>query len=216
MLTTRFHIVPRLRMNGAVPLFPFGRSWQTGFNFTTSLKNGPTDTKDLVLMTQTQKKTGRASFWDFHGCPKLSRNLRKWHYSNIFFKKGAHKSEKYVTLHNADLRYSQQLYWGFKALKSFKPNYLECVWNLMAHGDAREGKWRGNWRMEWVASTLTLPRNVVYPALLPLMRTTWLPAVDWTDAPAGLNGLVRFGERRNLVSARVPSHLKLSLPGCTA
>jgi hypothetical protein len=23
-----------------------------------------------------------------------------------------------------------------------------------AHGDAREGKWRGNWRMEWVASTL--------------------------------------------------------------
>jgi len=25
---------------------------------------------------------------------------------------------------------------------------------VMAHGDAREGKWRGNWRMEWVASTL--------------------------------------------------------------
>ena len=24
----------------------------------------------------------------------------------------------------------------------------------MAHGVAREGKWRGNWRMEWVASTL--------------------------------------------------------------
>ena len=24
----------------------------------------------------------------------------------------------------------------------------------MAHGDAREGKWTGNWRMEWVASTL--------------------------------------------------------------
>ena len=24
----------------------------------------------------------------------------------------------------------------------------------MAHGDAREGTWRGNWRMEWVASTL--------------------------------------------------------------
>ena len=24
----------------------------------------------------------------------------------------------------------------------------------MAHGDAREGKWRVNWRMEWVASTL--------------------------------------------------------------
>jgi len=26
--------------------------------------------------------------------------------------------------------------------------------NVTAHGDARLGKWRGNWRMEWVASTL--------------------------------------------------------------
>jgi len=24
----------------------------------------------------------------------------------------------------------------------------------MEHGDTREGKWRGNWRMEWVASNL--------------------------------------------------------------
>ena len=30
--------------------------------------------------------------------------------------------------------------------------------------------------------------------------------------PADLNGLVRFDERRNLVSARVPSHFKRSLP----
>ena len=59
--------------------------------------------------------------------------------------------------------------------------------------------------MEWVASTLTPPPNVVYPALLKLMRTPRLPAVDCTDAPADLNGLVRFAERPNLVSARVPS-----------
>ena len=31
---------------------------------------------------------------------------------------------------------------------------LESSWNVMANGDAREGKWRGNWRMKWVASTL--------------------------------------------------------------
>ena len=80
-----------------------------------------------------------------------------------------------------------------------------CVRNVMTHGDAREGKWRGNWRMEWVASTLTRPRNVVYPVLLTLMRTPRLPAVDWTDSPADLNWLVRLGERRNVVSARVPS-----------
>jgi hypothetical protein len=30
----------------------------------------------------------------------------------------------------------------------------ESSWNVIAHGDAREEKWRGNWRMEWVASTL--------------------------------------------------------------
>ena len=31
---------------------------------------------------------------------------------------------------------------------------VESSWNVIAHGDAREGKWRGNWRREWVASTL--------------------------------------------------------------
>jgi len=31
---------------------------------------------------------------------------------------------------------------------------VDSSWNVMAHGDAREGKWSGNWRMEWVASTL--------------------------------------------------------------
>jgi hypothetical protein len=56
-----------------------------------------------------------------------------------------------------------------------------------------------------------LPRNMVYPKLLPLMRTTRLPVIDWTDHPADLNGLVRFAERPNLVSARVPSHFKRSL-----
>ena len=25
----------------------------------------------------------------------------------------------------------------------------ESTWNVMAHGDARLGKWRGNWWMEW-------------------------------------------------------------------
>jgi hypothetical protein len=53
---------------------------------------------------------------------------------------------------------------------------------------------------------------MVYPALLPLMRTPRLPIVDGTDAPlADLNGLVRFAERRNLVSAGLPSHFKRGL-----
>jgi len=71
----------------------------------------------------------------------------------------------------------------FYSVDSEHRNPASCLvqpsWNVMAHGDAREGKSRGNWRMEWVASTLTLPRNMVYPALLPLMRTPRLPVVDW-------------------------------------
>jgi hypothetical protein len=88
---------------------------------------------------------------------------------------------------------------------------VESSWNVMAHGDAREREWRVNWQMEWVASTLhtTLEHDV--SALLPLMRTLRLPVVEWTVAPADLNGLVRFAERRNLGSARVPSHFKRSL-----
>ena len=76
-------------------------------------------------------------------------------------------------------------------------------WHTMTQG---RGKWRGNWRMEWVASTLhTTSEHGV-------SSTNRLPVVDWTDAPADLNGLVRFAERRNLVSARVPSHFNWPLP----
>jgi len=39
-----------------------------------------------------------------------------------------------------------------------------------------------------------------------------LPVVDGIDTPADLNGLVHFAERWNMVSARVPSHFKYSLP----
>jgi len=75
------------------------------------------------------------------------------------------------------------------------------------------------WRMGWeVKGKLTngvgsqyLPGNMVYPALLPLMRTPRLPVVDWTDAPADLNGLARYAERRNLVSAHVPSYFNWGL-----
>ena len=98
---------------------------------------------------------------------------------------------------------------------------VDSSWNVMAHGDARKGKWRGNWRMQWVASALhttsehgvsSITTAEVYPALLPLMRTPRLPVVDWTDPPpADLNGLVRFAERRNLVSARVSSHFNWPL-----
>ena len=54
--------------------------------------------------------------------------------------------------------------------------------------------------------------DTVYPTLLPLMRTPRLPAADWTDTPADLNGLVRFAGKPNPVSARVPSRSVSALP----
>jgi hypothetical protein len=33
---------------------------------------------------------------------------------------------------------------------------VDSSWNMMAQGEAREGKWRGKWRMEWVVSTLSV------------------------------------------------------------
>jgi hypothetical protein len=94
---------------------------------------------------------------------------------------------------------------------------VDSSWNVMAHGDGREGKWGGGELANVVGKPVpfTLPRNMVCPALLPLlplMRTTRLPVVDWTDAPADLNELVRCDERLNLVSARAPSHFNWSLP----
>jgi hypothetical protein len=32
--------------------------------------------------------------------------------------------------------------------------WIKSSWNVKAHCDAREAKWKGNWGMEWVASTL--------------------------------------------------------------
>jgi hypothetical protein len=76
----------------------------------------------------------------------------------------------------------------------------------------REGKWRGNWRMEWVASTLHTTSEHGASSITTANVHSSQQVVDWTDAPADLNGLVRFAERPNLVSARVPSHFKRSLP----
>ena len=82
-------------------------------------------------------------------------------------------------------------------------------WHRVTHGRGSEGE-TGEWSEYPVP--FTLPRNMVYPTLLPLMRTPQEPVVDRTDVPADLNRLVRFAERRNMVSARVPSHIKRSLP----
>ena len=64
------------------------------------------------------------------------------------------------------MNYTQVSFWAVRKIcevnslcKSqwlvFASPSLDSSWNKMAHGDAREGKWRGNWRMVWVASILS-------------------------------------------------------------
>ena len=74
---------------------------------------------------------------------------------------------------------------------------VESSWNVMAHGDAREGKWRGNWQMQWVASTLhTTSEHGVSSITTADAHTSAVPVVDLTDAPpADLNGLFRFARK---------------------
>ena len=73
----------------------------------------------------------------------------------------------------------------------------------------REGKWRGNWPMEWVASTLhtTSEHGVSSITTADAHTSAASSRLNWRP-PADLNGLVSFAERRNLVSERAPSHFK--------
>ena len=89
---------------------------------------------------------------------------------------------------------------------------LDSSWNVMAHGDVREGKWWGNWRTEWVVSTLhtTSEHGVSSITTADTHTSAASSRLNWRP-PADLNGLVRFAERRNMVCARVPSHFNWPL-----
>ena len=66
----------------------------------------------------------------------------------------------------------------------------------MAHGDAQEGMWRGNWWMEWVASTLHTTSEHGVSSITTAdahisAASSWL---NWRP-PADLYGLVRFARK---------------------
>ena len=68
-------------------------------------------------------------------------------------------------------------------------------WHTVTNGRGYKG---GNWRMDWVASTLhTTSEHGVSSITTADAAHLGLPAVDWTDAPhrADLNGLVRFARK---------------------
>ena len=95
-----------------------------------------------------------------------------------------------------------------------QPRYLvDSNWNVTAHGDAWDGNWRGNCRMEWVASTLhtTSEHGVSSITTADAHTSAASSPLNWRPS-ADLNGLVPFAERRNMVSALVPSHFNWPVP----
>jgi len=80
--------------------------------------------------------------------------------------------------------------------KSYPRLAVDSSWNVMAHGDAREGKWRGNWRMEWVASTLhpTSEHCVSSITTADAHTSAASSRLNWRP-PADLNGLVRCAQK---------------------
>ena len=89
---------------------------------------------------------------------------------------------------------------------------VDSSWNVKTHDDAWERKWRGNSRMDWVASTLhtTSKHDVSSITTADAHTSATITRLNWRPA-ADLNGLVRLAERRNLVSAHVPSHFNWPL-----
>ena len=77
---------------------------------------------------------------------------------------------------------------------------VDCSLNVMAHGDAREGKWRGKCRMEWVASTLytTSEHGVSSITSADAHTSAASSRLNWRP-PADVNGLVRFARKTKSV-----------------
>ena len=73
---------------------------------------------------------------------------------------------------------------------------LDCKWNVVAHDDALEGKWRGNWPMQWVANTLhTTSEHGVCSINTADAHTSAASSRLNRRPPADLNGLVRFARK---------------------
>jgi len=92
---------------------------------------------------------------------------------------------------------------------------VDSRWNVMAHGDEREGKWRGNWRMEWVASTLHTTSEHGVSSITTAdahtsaasSRLNWRPPPIWMDSSVSPKDEIWF--------LRVCHHISTGLYHCT-
>jgi len=72
---------------------------------------------------------------------------------------------------------------------------VDSSWNVVADGDAREGKWRENWWMQWVANTLhTISEHGVSNISTDAHTSAAGSRLNWRPS-ADLNGLARFARK---------------------
>ena len=88
-------------------------------------------------------------------------------------------------------------------------NVVDSSWNVMAHGDARDGKWRGNWRMQWVANTLHTTSEHGVSSITTADAHTSADSSRLNWRPHRFKWTRPF--RRKTKSARVPSHFNCRL-----
>jgi len=110
--------------------------------------------------------------WDVHLFPQLTQRLRfprTWHYNlvrtwlpsywgthslHLHPKDALGNVRKHISEQAVPHSENSESWTQYLNTRASTTILLESRWNVMPHGDARERKWRGNWRMEWVASTL--------------------------------------------------------------
>jgi len=91
-------------------------------------------------------------------------------------------------------------------------NVIEPSWNVMAHGAVREGKCMGNWRKEWVASTLhtTSEHGVSSITTADAHTSAASSRLNWR--PRRFKWTRPSRRKTKSVSASVPSDFKRILP----
>ena len=85
-------------------------------------------------------------------------------------------------------------------------------WHTVTPGRGSEGE-TGEW--SGCPVPFTLPRNMVYPALIPLIRTPRLPVVDWTDAPRWFKWTPPFRRKTKSGFCACAIRFKLAPTDCT-
>ena len=190
----------------------YEREWKNVFlRRGTKFKSpSPWRVEDFVYMAQ--------SSWNVMAREgKWSGNWRMQWVASTLYTTSEHDVSSITTADAHNLAASSRLSWRPRRFKWTRPSRRKpksgicvCAVTFMAHGDAREGKWSGNWRMQWVASTLhtTSEHGVSSITTVDAHNSAASSRLNWR--PADINWLVRFAERRILVSARVPSYFKRS------